>query len=54
MIQTYHLTIHDIKSKEVKNRKEKENEEFSVQLICCQIVTQVLKTYLKEDKLVNY
>ena len=43
MIQPYHLTIHDIKSKEVKKKK-KESEEFSVQLICCQIVTQVLKT----------
>ena len=43
MIQTYHLAIHDIKSKEVKKEK-KESEEFSVQLICCQIITQVLKT----------
>ena len=50
MIQTYHLAIHDIKSKEVKKEKKKkkkkkrESEGFSVQLICCQIVTQVLKT----------
>ena len=45
MIQTYHLAIHDIKSKKNKEkRKKRESEEFSVQLICCQIVTQVLKT----------
>ena len=43
MIQTYHLAIHDIKGKKGKKKK-KESEEFSVQLICCQIITQVLKT----------